>query len=70
MFNGFQRIEKTFLFRRAFWLKVLIIKSEPLQPGVRFLCDPLPTQLAAHLTARLPKRQQYGLSTHHQHHPR
>ena len=37
--------------------------SEPLQPGVRFFCDPLPTRPTAHLTARLPIRQQYGLTT-------
>ncbi|TRZ57345.1 hypothetical protein DZA28_29690 [Pseudomonas alloputida] len=37
--------------------------SEPLQPGIRFLCDPIPAPPTAHLTVHLPQGQQYGLTT-------
>ncbi len=37
--------------------------SEPLQPGIRFLCDPIPAPPTARLAVRLPRGQQYGLTT-------
>ncbi|KAF1028574.1 MAG: hypothetical protein GAK37_02186 [Pseudomonas sp.] len=37
--------------------------SEPLQPGIRFLCDPIPAPPTARLAAHLPRGQQYGLTT-------
>lgn len=37
--------------------------SRPLQPGVRFLCDPIPAPPTVFLTVHLPKGQRYGLTT-------
>ncbi|RBA58933.1 hypothetical protein DQ403_10900 [Stutzerimonas zhaodongensis] len=37
--------------------------SEPLQSGIRFLCDPIPAPPTAHLAAHLPRGQRYGLTT-------
>jgi len=37
--------------------------SGPLQPGIRFLCDPIPAPPTARLAAHLPRGQQYGLTT-------
>ncbi|PYB97817.1 hypothetical protein DMX12_17610 [Pseudomonas sp. MB-090624] len=37
--------------------------SKPLQPGVRFLCDPIPAPPTVFLTVHLPKGQRYGLTT-------
>jgi len=40
--------------------------SEPLQPGIRFLRNPLPAlptaNLTVHLLIRFPFKQQYGLT--------
>ncbi|PJH90468.1 hypothetical protein CVG87_00165 [Pseudomonas sp. WCS365] len=35
--------------------------SEPLQPGVRFLCDPIPAQPTVHLAVCLPEGSHTGL---------
>ena len=37
--------------------------SKPLQPGVRFLCDPIPAPPTVFLTVHLPTGQRYGLTT-------
>ena len=35
--------------------------SRPLQPGIRFLCDPIPAPLTVSLTVHLPKGSDTGL---------
>jgi hypothetical protein len=37
--------------------------SAPLQHGIRFLRDPIPASLSAHLATRFPLRERYGLNT-------
>ncbi len=37
--------------------------SGPLQPGVRFLCDPIPAPPTVFLAVHLPWGQRYGLTT-------
>ncbi|HBP5770798.1 hypothetical protein EGJ64_22035 [Pseudomonas aeruginosa] len=37
--------------------------SRPLQPGVRFLCDPIPAPPTVFLAVHLPKGQRYRLTT-------
>ena len=44
--------------------------SGPLQAGLRFLPRPLPAAPSARLAARLPSREDYGLTTLHRRNPR
>ncbi|ASA19122.1 hypothetical protein FA326_10230 [Pseudomonas aeruginosa] len=37
--------------------------SRPLQPGIRFLCDPIPAPPTVRLAAPLPRGRRYGLTT-------
>lgn len=37
--------------------------SGSLQPGIRFLCNPIPASPTVHLAAHLPMGQRYGLTT-------
>ena len=43
--------------------------SDPLQAGLRFLPRPLPAAPSAHLAARLPSREDDGLTTLHRRNP-